>query len=134
MLAAAGGADVHPHRDSPPADRARWDADVARFDDDLRTLDRFFLDVLDGRIDADEATRRAREFYGVQGPWYTVGWRMAATIEEELGRQRLVDVICDPPLVLAAYREAAEARARRTGMRPAVWSERLLAGLTATTR
>ena len=36
MLAAAGGPDVHPHFHSSPADKARWDRDVANFSGDLR--------------------------------------------------------------------------------------------------
>src|SRR5262249_40294734 len=81
MLAAAGGPRVHPHAVSKPEDRARWDHDVANFDADLRTVEAFFRDVLAGRLTDDQQGERAGAFFGIQGPWYTVGWRMCVTIE-----------------------------------------------------
>jgi hypothetical protein len=38
MLAAAGGPDVHPHAVSASDERARWDKDVANFNDDLKNV------------------------------------------------------------------------------------------------
>jgi putative zinc-dependent peptidase DUF5700 len=123
MLAAAGGPRVHPHATSDSADRARWDRDVANVPADLERLQRYFLDALDGRlVTADSIRAVAMTFYGVQGPWYTVGWRMAATIEERLGRARLVAAICDPRRLLATYDEAARGDEPR-------WSDVLLAKL-----
>lgn len=119
MLAAAGGPDVHPHAVSPAADRERWDRDVARFPEDLRKVDAFFRDVLAGRLAGEEAQKAAMAFYGEQGPWYTVGWKMAATIEKALGRDRLIAVACDPRRLLPAYEEAA----RKLGGEMPMWSE-----------
>ncbi len=108
MLAAAGSPDVHPHAASPAADRERWDRDVARFDRDLQRVERFFLDILDGKLASNEEQLEvARGFYGVQGPWYTVGWKMAVTIEQNFGRERLISILCDPVKLLASYNEAA---------------------------
>jgi len=45
MLAAAGGPDVHPHAVSKPEDRARWDHDMANFNQDLKPVEKFLLDV-----------------------------------------------------------------------------------------
>ena len=45
MLAAAGGPDVHPHAVSGPKERARWDGDVANFNDDLKKVEKFYLDI-----------------------------------------------------------------------------------------
>lgn len=84
MLAAAGGPDIHPHAVSRAEDRARWDRDFARADEDLRTLDRFFRDILEGKLDEAGANERGFSFFGVQGPWYTVGHRMAVSIERAL--------------------------------------------------
>ncbi|HZM99490.1 MAG TPA: DUF5700 domain-containing putative Zn-dependent protease, partial [Pyrinomonadaceae bacterium] len=47
MLAAAGGPDVHPHAVSNPEDRARWDKDLGNFNDDLKKVEKFLLDVLE---------------------------------------------------------------------------------------
>nr|WP_277956974.1 DUF5700 domain-containing putative Zn-dependent protease [Anaeromyxobacter sp. SG17] len=48
MRAAAGGPDVHPH-----AERARWDADLARAPEDLGAVSAFLLDVAEGRLVGD---------------------------------------------------------------------------------
>jgi hypothetical protein len=127
MLSAAGGPDVHPHATSPPEDRARWDRDVANAPADLRRVEAFLLDVLDRRVtDPDSISRVGMSFFGVQGPWYTLGWVMASTVEQSSGRAALVRVLCDPPELLAAYNAAA--RRRESGL--PLWSDSLLARLT----
>jgi hypothetical protein len=129
MLAAAGGPDVHPHATSTPAERARWDHDVRRFATDLRQVDRFFLDVVDGRLAGDAVQQRAFTFYGVQGPWYTVGWRMAVEVERHDGRAVLIRCMLDPRELLERY-DAAARDARAHGRRGLPeWSPRLLAAL-----
>lgn len=126
MLAAAGSADVHPHAASAPEDRARWDRDMARFDEDLRSVERFFLDVVEGRLTGEkEISERAFSFFGVQGPWYTVGYRMATVIERDGGRAALVDCMSDPRKLLSTYNRAAA----RSAEHPALWSAELLAKL-----
>jgi hypothetical protein len=127
MLAAAGGADVHPHATSPPADRERWDRDVANAEPDLHRVEQFLLDILDGRLkDPDDVREVGFSFFGVQGPWYTVGWLMAVTIERTLGRAALIEAFCDPPSLFATYNEAA----RRASPGPTsplpTWSDALL--------
>ena len=103
---------------------------MARFPDDLALLQRFIADVVHGRIATRDSVRRvASTFYGVQGPWYTVGWRMAATIEEQLGRDALISAECDPRRLMATYNIAArKANARRAAALP-TWDEPLLARL-----
>lgn len=130
MLAAAGGPDVHPHAVSPPEDRQRWDRDVAAFNDNLREVEAFFRDVVAGRLrDPAEIRERATPFWGVQGPWYTVGWRMTALVEETWGREKLVASICDPREILDLYNAAAERRNAADGL--ALWSADFLASLKA---
>jgi hypothetical protein len=127
MLAAAGSPEVHPHAASPAEERARWDRDVANGEADLRRVEAFLLDVVEGRLSEPDAVRAAAmELVGVQGPWYTVGWKMAVTIEESFGRQRLIEVICDPRRLMATYNAAAQERNRAGGELP-LWSESLLA-------
>ncbi len=135
VLAAAGGPAVHPHAASPPEERAVWDRDVANVDRDLPRIEAFLLDVAEGRV-TDEAETRELGFElivaeGVpQGPFYTVGWHVASTIERELGRDRLVATLCRPAAFLAAYNQAAAAVNRRGEGPLPLWSERLIEALT----
>jgi hypothetical protein len=109
MLAAAGGPDIHPHAADADSIRQRWDRDVARAPLDMSELSSFFSDVLAGRTaSADSVQHRANSYFGVQGPWYTVGWLMASTVERELGRAALIGTICTPVDFLAQYNRAAQ--------------------------
>ena len=64
------------------------------------------------------------EFFGVQGPWYTVGYKMAVTIEQVEGRDGLITSICDPVELLRAYNRTA-ADPKSPGGLP-LWPESLL--------
>jgi len=129
MLAAAGSPAVDPHAADDDSIRARWDRDVAHAATDIDTLSRFFDAVLDGRLtSADSVRAQAATYYGVQGPWYTVGWLMAATIERELGRPALIGTLCEPTRFLALYDDAAR-RADGRGAALPRWDASLLARL-----
>jgi hypothetical protein len=135
MLAAAGGPDVHPHAVSNPADRARWDRDVANFREDLQRVEKFFLDVLENRLSKKEEIEKvAFSFFGIQGPWYTVGWQMAVTIEKTYGRARLIDCLCDPPKLLSTYNQAATEYNRSAHDPLALWSSSLIEGISKADR
>ena len=121
MLAAAGGENVHPHAASDDSTRARWDREVATFNQQVDTLSRFFSDVLSGRLSNPDSVRAAAsKFYGVQGPWYTVGWKMAVTIERRFGREELIRCMSDPGRLVAKYNDAA----REAGL--AVWPDEVV--------
>jgi hypothetical protein len=114
VLAAAGGAEHHPHSTSPTSDRERWDRDLARRDEDLKTVERFLMDLAEGKITtAEEAMKVAAPFWGEQGAWYTVGWSIAAKIEQELGRGRLVANLCDPASLFEDYNRVADPSSAR---------------------
>jgi quinoprotein glucose dehydrogenase len=135
VLAAAGGADVHPHATSDAAERAVWDRDIAQAAADVRRLEAFFVDVLDEKLSPQERTRRGFTFIATdsvpQGAFYTVGWLMASTIERELGRDTLVRSTCDPRRFLADYhRAAARARSAGRGASLPLFSDALLARLS----
>ncbi|HTA42626.1 MAG TPA: DUF5700 domain-containing putative Zn-dependent protease [Bryobacteraceae bacterium] len=124
MLGAAGSPEVHPHAADDEHTRARWDARMARFNDDLAAVQQFLLDILDGRIQGrDELARRAEPFYGEQGAFYTVGYKMASMVEMRFGRAALRDAMTDPRNLLILYNQAA---AGQNGLRR--WSPELLAG------
>jgi hypothetical protein len=111
MLAAAGGPDRHPHATSDTADRNRWDRDLANLSPAVTDLETFFTAVIDGRLTGDSLSARAMSFFGVQGPWYTVGYVMGRAIEQTRGRQRLVELLCDPARLLIEYDGVASGRA-----------------------
>jgi hypothetical protein len=113
MLAAAGGPDIHPHAVSSPEERARWDKDAANFNDDLKKVETFFLKILGDRLTKDEMQKTASSFFGVQGPWYTVGWKMSVLIEKTFGRAKLLECICDQRRLLSTYNKAAAKLIRR---------------------
>lgn len=107
MLAAAGGPDVHPHAVSSGEDRARWDGDVVNFNADLKKVEAFFIEVLQGKLTEEQVREKGFSFFGTQGPWYTVGWRMAMLIEKIFGRAQLIECMCDQRKLLWTYNMAA---------------------------
>jgi len=86
-----------------------WELGMKNFDQDLGSLNEFFLQVLDGRLKDDAANQKAYTFFGdIQGPWYTVGYRMAVLVETRYGRATLIECMLDRRLLLAHYNQAAE--------------------------
>jgi hypothetical protein len=133
MLAAAGGTNAHPHAASKPEDRARWDRDVANFNSDLQKVEKFFTDVIEGKLNEKEIQETGFSFFGVQGPWYTVGWKMVTIIENTYGRARLIECMCDHRLLLETYNRAAT-EYNRTAREPvALWSAKLVEAISKTT-
>ncbi|MDQ4122658.1 MAG: hypothetical protein M3209_14565 [Acidobacteriota bacterium] len=127
MLAAAGGADIHPHAVSEETERARWDRDAANFNDDLKRVEKFFTDVLANRLSEEETNKTAFSFFGEeQGAWYTVGWKMAVTIEKTFGREKFIEVLCDQRNLLSTYNRAAEKHNKNKPEKLALWSPELL--------
>jgi hypothetical protein len=126
MLAAAGGPNIHPHAVSDAEERARWDHDMANFNEDLKKVESFFLDVANNRLTDEQISATASSFFGVQGPWYTVGWKMAVTIEKTYGRAKLIDCFCDHRKLLATYNRAAARHNRKSREHLATWSAEII--------
>jgi hypothetical protein len=128
MLAAAGSPDVHPHAVSSDEDRARWDRDLANFNQDLGKLQTFFLTIINGKLKTKEQIdETGYSFFGEQGPWYTVGYKMAVVIERRFGRTTLIDCMVDPGKLLAKYNEAAAYINNSGKEQLALWSPELVA-------
>lgn len=87
--------ECHPHAASPEADKARWDRDIGNFNNDLKIVEKFFLELSEGKLSASDEMKMAYSFFGIQGPWYTVGWQMAVAIESTFGRAKLIECFCD---------------------------------------
>jgi Putative zinc dependent peptidase (DUF5700) len=107
VLAAADSPEVHPMADFPERDRIFWDLESERFAANLNDLNQFFLDTVHGDLRNDAVAHEGSIFFGYRGPWYTVGYRMAVTIERELGRPALIATFADPREFVARYNEAA---------------------------
>jgi hypothetical protein len=133
MLAAAGGPNVHPHWEDDSLARDRWDADMEHFSGDLLGLQEFFTDILDGRLVGDSAIDvRGSKYFGFQGPWYTVGYKMDALIERRFGRPALIAGMVDPRVLLVLYNRAARAAMDAGGEHLSVWSADFLTRIGAT--
>jgi hypothetical protein len=126
MLAAAGGADIPPHLFSPAEDKARWDKDVANFNNDLKIVEKFFLDLEAGKLSEKEENETARSFYGIQGPWYTVGWQMSVAIEKTFGRKKLIECICDQRKLLPTFNKAVKKYNHQNNKQLMLWSKELI--------
>jgi hypothetical protein len=127
MLAAAGGPDVDPHAASSAQEHARWDHDLANFNNDLVSVQQFFLDIIDRKlVGKDKIDEKASTFFGAQGPWYTVGYKMAVIVEKRFGRKTLIDCMLDPRQLLVRYNQAAKEINEREQDKLTLWSNELL--------
>jgi hypothetical protein len=127
MLAAAGGPDIDPHAASSPEEHARWQHDINNFNQDVGSLQEFFLDVIDQRlVGKDKIDEKAYTFFGAQGPWYTVGYKMAVIVEKRYGRKRLIECMLDPRELLASYNRAAAGMNADGNEKLALWSPELM--------
>jgi hypothetical protein len=114
MLAAAGGASKHPHEASKAEDRERWDRTVANYENDRAAIEKFFQSLREGKLSEEEERKTAMSFYGEQGPWYTVGWKLAAEVEKRSGTDGLIATMCNPLAVVEALADI------RTAFRPSL--------------
>ncbi len=90
------------------AEHARWGHDMANFSADLRLVKGFFMDVVNGKFAGQDAIdEKTGTFFGIQGPWYTVGYKMAVMVEKRFGRETLIHTVLDPRLLLVLYNQAA---------------------------
>lgn len=127
MLAAAGGPDIDPQATSSPKEHARWEHDMANFNQDLVSRQKFFLNVIDQRlVGKDKIDEKAYTFFGAQGPWYTVGYKMAVIVEKRYGRKRLIECMLDPRELLASYDRAATEMNASGKEKLALWSPELM--------
>ena len=80
-----------------------------------------------------EINEKAASFFGEQGPWYTVGYKMAVIVEKRYGRAALIECMIDPRELLAGY-NAAAAELNWQGLEKlALWSPELLSKIGAPT-
>ena len=120
VLAAAGGPAADPQPD--PEARQAWQRQMSTLASDFRDVERFLIAAIDGTLSNEEARKRGMEFFGTTGPWYTIGWTMATTIETTFGRAKLIEVVCDQRKLLGTYNAAV----KKSGRKLPLWSPRLI--------
>lgn len=135
MLAAAGGDDVDPHAASSPREHTKWESELASFNTDLPAVNNFYLDVLSGKLtDNDAIETKGTSFFGNhQGPWYTVGYKMAVIVEKRYGRAALIGTMLDFRCLLVLYNQAAAEQNAASKERLPLWSESVLSQVNAGT-
>lgn len=79
---------------------------MQNFEDDFRDVEAFLLDVADGKLSGQSMLDTGFRFFGIQGPWYTTGWKMAVTLEREFGQDAVVEAFWDPRKLLAVYNQS----------------------------
>ena len=126
MLAAAGSPDVDPVVTATLELKENWERGMGDFNHDLEQVNAFFLDVLNGKIQGNAIQEKASSFFGLQGPWYTVGYRMAVMVEKGYGRGSLIQCMRDRRLLLMRYNQLAEELNRKGGRQLALWSQQIL--------
>jgi len=135
VLAAAGGPHVHPHASSPADAWTVWERDIANFATDVPRMERFFRQILAGTLAEDEQRTQLFSFINTddvpQGAFYTVGWKMAALVEQAQGRESVVRAVCDPRVLLAAYNDVARAHPRTDADPLPLWSDAFLTAVGA---
>jgi hypothetical protein len=77
---------------------------------------------LQGKLKDDQIQQTGFSFFGTQGPWYTVGWKMSVLIEKTYGREKLIECMCDQRLLLSTYNDAAAKHNRKSRTPLALWS------------
>jgi hypothetical protein len=122
----AAGGDRDPEGAMKPDVQKAFAEGERDLDKNFREVEKFYLDVLDGRLTGDAARDRGFEFFGLVGPWYTVGWKMCVIIEKTLGRDALIAAFCDLPTLPGTYNKAAEIWQRQTGEALPRWDSRLV--------
>lgn len=105
-LAAAGGTDADPVATASQELKGNWERG-SDFNADLEKVSDFFLQVLNGNLQGHAIGQKGAEFFGLQGPWYTVGYKMAVMVEKRYGRAALIDCMRDPRLLLDRYNAVA---------------------------
>ncbi|MBV9494613.1 MAG: hypothetical protein JOZ54_10235 [Acidobacteria bacterium] len=107
---------------------AEWERQQTRERENFEEARDFLQAVQSGKLDESEQKKRGMELFGIVGPWYTVGYRMASVIDEELGRDALIAAFCDQHQLLATYNVAARKRKLRTGEDLPLWPDELVNG------
>jgi hypothetical protein len=130
-LAAAGGPQNDPQKNGEKGTlQEAWRGEMAKYDENFAKLQSFFLDVTSGKLKGDEASKRAFEFFGLLGPWYSVGYKMAVTIEQAFGRDAVIAAFCDQRTLMSTYNRAVD----KTGAKLPKWDARLATLPSSATR
>lgn len=128
-LAAAGSPDINPYAGIFAIELENWNKDISDYNTHLRTLEKFFTDLADGKLSEKEINEKGFSFFGVPGQsglWYVVGWQMGVVIEKIYGREKLVEVICNKSSLLSTYNKAVKEYNKKYNVHLSAWSDELV--------
>ncbi len=111
---------------SAPEVIAAWNDGMSHLERDFARVESFLSNTATGKIEAKDAVKIAMTFYDVQGPWYTLGYHMATSIETAFGRPALIRCYSEPRLLFDKY----NASVAKLGMPAPKWSHKLLRALS----
>jgi hypothetical protein len=123
-LAAAGGPHGTPQK--RPEVAAEWAMQMAQYEQNFRAVADFLIAAKKGELTADAQRKRGFEFFGMVGPWYTVGWKMAVVIETIEGRDALIEASCGGRELLRAYNRSVPKWREKTGEALPLWPPALV--------
>lgn len=125
MLAAAGGVDQHPVVYDSEL-KNMWDKRMNSFADDFEQVNEFFIKLLKQELNEKNAMEKGFEMFGIQGPWYTVGWQVAVTIEKIYGRKSFIECIANPLQQFTMFNNAVTTYNRVQKENLPTWSEKII--------
>ena len=100
---------------------------MANFNNDLKSVDTFFVEILNGQLASkDSIEEKGSSFFGLQGPWYTVGYKMCVIVERRFGRPTFIRTMLDPRQLLVLYNKAEEEEDAASKNKLPLWSESIL--------
>lgn len=124
--AAAGGSRPDAEFFQTDEVQKAWSEGLTHYATNFAVVQQFYLDIIGRKLQGDAVPKRGFEFFGLVGPWYTVGWKMAVTIEEVYGREAVIAAFCDQRQLFRMYNAAAVEHAKRTGQGLPLWDARIV--------
>lgn len=126
LLAAAGSAHNHPIPSSNPDLRLLWDNSINDSINAHKKIEDIFNEIFKGNITHEELDAKSLSFCHILGPWYTLGWLMAVTVECQFGINKLNECMQDLRLLLLYYNYAVELNSVHFNSKYPLWSTDLL--------
>lgn len=137
MLAAAGGPDAHPNRFDEQL-KARWNENISNLNRDFKEIEKFLLNILNKNFsNQEELYNKGFQLMtknGGQGPWYTVGHKLAVVIEKMTDKKVLTDCMKDFTQLYLTYNKLVVQYNKKYNENLPQFSEEIIGGLKKAAR